>query len=171
MFTYIYTFYIFFSLESIKCFDPKDLFMKKYLPYILCASLILTFSCKKSINNISRSVLEKYFDKNVIGRDFVVSLAKDSAVDLTSDYSGYIFVLQKTDFYHGPLKATKGRNEYVGTWSANEDYSKLIITLPATVPEFEFLTRSWRFTKKDVPTLQLAPWGSDAPVVLHMTRK
>lgn len=145
--------------------------MKKYLPYILCVSLILCFSCKKTIDNISQSTLEKYFNKNVIGRDFIVTLAKDSTTDITQEYKGYIFVLEKTDFYHGPLKATKSGNQYEGTWSTNDDYSKLIITLPTTVPEFEFLTRSWRFTKKDVPTLELAPWGSDEPIVLHMTRK
>jgi hypothetical protein len=144
--------------------------MKKILPVILCASLMMCFSCKKP-GGLTQSILEKYFNKNVIGRDFVVSLAKDSTTDLTAAYSGYIFVLEKTDFYHGPLKATKGSNQYEGTWSTNDDYSKLIITLPATVPEFEFLSRSWRFTKKDVPTLQLAPWGSNAPVVLHMTRQ
>lgn len=145
--------------------------MKKYIPFLLAASLLFCFSCKKAIENISQSTLEKYFDKNVIGKDFKVTLAKDSTVDLTSDYTGYTFVLLKTDFYHGPLKATNGSNEYMGTWSTNDDYSKLIITLPDTIPEFKFLSRSWRFTKKDVPTLQLAPWGSDDPLVLHMTRQ
>lgn len=145
--------------------------MKKYLPFILFASLIMCFSCKKTLDSIKQSVLEKYFDKNVIGRDFIVSLAKDSTTDLTAEYSGYIFVLGKTDFYHGPLKAAKGSDQYEGTWSVNDDYSKLIITLPTSVPEFQFLVRSWRFTKKAVPTLELAPWGSDAPIVLHMTRQ
>jgi hypothetical protein len=145
--------------------------MKKYVPFLLFASLLFCFSCKKSIDNISRSTLEKYFDKNVIGKDFKVTLAIDSTADLTSDYSEYTFVLLKTDFYHGPLKATIGPNDYMGTWSTNDDYSKLIISLPDSIPEFKFLSRSWRFTKKDVPTLQLAPWGSDDPLVLHMTRQ
>jgi hypothetical protein len=145
--------------------------MKKYAPFLLFASLLFCFSCKKSIDNISQSTLEKYFDKNVIGKDFKVSLAKDSTADLTSDYTEYTFVLLKTDFYHGPLKAANGTNEYMGTWSTNDDYSKLIISLPDSIPEFKFLSRSWRFTKKDVPTLQLAPWGSDDPLVLHMTRQ
>lgn len=144
--------------------------MIKYLSFFLLAFLLVGTSCKKTLENVNQSLLEKYFDKNVINRDFVVSLAKDSTADLTSQYSGYTFVLSKIDFYHGPLKAKKGSNEYEGTWSVNEDFSRLDITLPDSPPEFKFLKRSWRFTKKEVPTLQLAPWGSDAPIVLHMTR-
>ena len=145
--------------------------MKKLLTLIFLASLILCFSCKKSISNLDQSLLEKYFEKYVIGSDFVVSLAKDSSSDVTSMYAGYKFVLQKTDLYHGPLKATNGSNEYYGTWSTNDDYSKLVISLPDSISGFPFLSRSWRFTKKENPTLQLAPWGSTAPIVLHMTRQ
>ncbi|MGN6530945.1 MAG: hypothetical protein ACTHK0_04240 [Ginsengibacter sp.] len=115
--------------------------------------------------------MEKYFDDNLIGRNFIVSLATDSTTDLTSEYAGYTFVLLKTDFYNGPLQATKGANKYMGTWSANEDYSKLTIALPDSIQEFKFLNRSWRFTKKDIPTLKLAPWGSTEPLVLYMTRQ
>ncbi len=143
--------------------------MKKYVPFLLIASLIFCFSCKKTIHNLEQSALQKYFDKNVIGTTFKVTLAKDSTSDLTSIYSDYNFVLLKTDYSHGPLKATKGANEYMGTWSSNEDYSILVIILPDSIPEFRFLTRSWRFTKKTVPTLQLAPWGSNDPIVLYMT--
>src|SRR6185312_5370287 len=144
--------------------------MKKYLPLVLFLSLAF-FSCKKKDSNIEQTLLEKYFDQNVIGADFVVSLAKDSTADLTSQYNGYTFVLLKTDFNHGPLKATYGSTAYQGPWVTNSDYSRLTITLPSSVPPFQFLSRSWRFTKKDVPTLQLAPWGSDEPLVLYMTRK
>lgn len=143
--------------------------MKKYLLFFLLTSFVFCISCKKAIQNISQSEIEKLFNKNVIGRNFTVTLAKDSTVDLTSDYSGYTFVLLKTDSYHGPLKATKGDNIYMGTWSTNEDYSKLTISLPDSIPEFVFLNRNWRFTKKDVPTLKLAPWGSSDPLILYMT--
>ena len=145
--------------------------MKKCIPVILFASITLCFSCKKTIQKIERSAAENYFDNNLIGKNFIVSLAMDSTTDLTCNYAAYTFVLLKTDFYHGPLQATKGANKYDGTWSCNDDYSKLTITLPDSVPEFKFLTRSWRFTKKDVPTLKLAPWGSSAPLVLYMTRQ
>jgi len=145
--------------------------MKKFLPLLLLLSTGILFSCKKNNSNLEQNLLEKFFDQNVIGKNFVVSLAKNSTTDLTSDYNGYTFVLEKTDFYHGPLKATKGSASYTGTWESNSDYSKLTITLPTTVPEFQFLSRSWRFTKKDVPTLQLAPWGSSEPLVLYMTRQ
>lgn len=145
--------------------------MKKLFTLIFLASLTVCFSCKKSFQNIDESLLQKYFEKYVIGNDFVVSLAKDSSSDLTSMYSGYKFVLLETDLYHGPLKATNGSDEYYGTWSTNNDYSKLDIALPDSIPGFSFLSRSWRFTKKENPTLQLAPWGSSAPLVLHMTRQ
>lgn len=145
--------------------------MKKLLTLIFLASLILCFSCKKSIENLNESILQKYFEKYVIGSDFVVSLAKDSTADFTSMYNGYKFVLLETDLYHGPLKAINGSNEYYGTWATNNDYSKLDISLPDSIPGFRFLSRSWRFTKKENPTLQLAPWGSTAPIVLHMTRQ
>jgi len=145
--------------------------MKKYIAFVFLASTIVCFSCKKTIEKIERSAAENYFNNNLIGKNFIVSLATDSTTDLTSNYAGYTFVLLKTDFYHGPLQAAKGANKYTGTWSCNDDYSKLTITLPDSIPEFRFLTRNWRFTKKDVPTLKLAPWGSTAPIVLYMTRQ
>ncbi len=145
--------------------------MKKLLTFICLLSLIFCFSCKKTIENLDQSLLEKYFKTYVIGNDFVVTLAKDSSSDFTSIYSGYKFVLLETDLYHGPLKATNGSNEYYGTWATNSDYSKLDISLPDSIAGFPFLSRSWRFTKKENPTLQLAPWGSSAPLVLYMTRQ
>jgi hypothetical protein len=154
-----------------KNYFPLIFLMKKYLTFFFFASIIVCFSCKKTIEKIERSAAENYFNNNLIGRNFIVTLATDSTNDLTSDYAGYTFVLLKTDYYHGPLKATKGTNKYEGTWSCNEDYSKLTISLPDSIPEFKFLNRNWRFTKKDVPTLKLASWGSTAPVVLYMTRQ
>lgn len=145
--------------------------MKKILIFTCLASVIICFSCKKTIENLNQSLLESYFEKYVIGNDFVVTLAKDSTTDLTSNYDGYKFVLLKTDLYHGPLKATYGSKEYYGTWATNNDYSKLDISLPDSINGFPFLSRSWRFTKKENPTLQLAPWGSTAPIVLYMTRQ
>lgn len=115
--------------------------------------------------------LQQFFETNVLNRNFVVSLAQDSSGDITSEYSGYIFVLLKTDFYHGPLKATIGTTTYEGTWSCDSDYGRLTISLPANPPEFQFLTRDWRFVKKDIPTLQLAPWGTSQPYLLNMTRQ
>jgi hypothetical protein len=145
--------------------------MKRLIALLVLVSVFFSFSCKKAIQNAEQSLLEKYFEKYVIGNNFVVTLAKDSSNDITSEYAGYTFVLLKTDLYHGPLQAKNGSNQYMGTWSSNDDYSKLIIVLPDSVPVFHFLARSWRFTKKANPTLQLAPWGSNAPIVLYMTHQ
>lgn len=144
--------------------------MTKYISFFLFAFLLLSTSCKK-VKNINQSVIEQLFESNVINKDFTVTLAKDSTADFTSAYDGYKFVLLKTDFYHGPLKATKGSNVYEGSWASNEDYSKLTIVLPSSPPEFKFLTRDWRFIKKGNPTLQLSPWSSRDPILLYMTRQ
>lgn len=145
--------------------------MKKLLTFLILIFLTFNFSCKKSIKNINHSLAEKYFEKYVIGNDFAVTLAKDSTADLTMDYKDYKFVLLETDLFHGPLKAVIGIQQYMGTWNTNDDYSKLDISLPDSIPVFKFLSRSWRFTKKANPTLELAPWGSADPMVLHMTRQ
>ena len=145
--------------------------MRKLVTFIFLVSMLGSFSCKKTLQNLDQSILQKYFEQYVIGSDFVVTLAKDSTSDFTSQYNGYKFVLLETDPYHGPLKATLGSNAYYGTWQTNSDYSKLIISLPDSITGFPFLSRSWRFTKKENPTLQLAPWGSSDPVVLYMTRQ
>lgn len=145
--------------------------MLKSLSFLSLAFMILfCVSCGKKDPQQSLP-LEQFFETNVLNRNFVVSLAQDSSGDITSDYSGYIFVLLKTDFYHGPLKVTKGSAEYDGTWTADSDYGKLTIALPDTPQIFQFLTRDWRFVKKDIPTLQLAPWGTTQPYLLNMTRQ
>ncbi len=131
--------------------------------------LLLGISCKKS-GDANNPVLEQLFESNILNRDFTVSLATDNGTDLTANYAGYTFQLSKTDFYHGPLQAKKNGTTFTGTWSSNSDYSQLIITLPNPPSEFSFLSRSWRFTSKNFPTLALAPWGSNDPIVLHMYR-
>lgn len=137
---------------------------------VFCCMLLSTTSCKKAGDLVNNPLLEQYFETNILNRDFTVTLATDNSTDLTGNYTGYTFVLLKTDFYHGPLRATIGSTVYMGTWSSNEDYSKLDISLPAPPPEFTFLTRAWRFTSKSFPTLKLSPWGSTEPLVLHMYR-
>ena len=143
--------------------------MVKYFYFLVFSFLLLGVSCKKS-GDANNPVLEQLFESNILNRDFTVSLATDNGTDLTADYAGYTFVLSKTDFYHGPLQAKKNGTTFTGTWSSNSDYSQLIIILPNPPSEFSFLSRSWRFTSKNFPTLALAPWGSNDPIVLHMYR-
>jgi hypothetical protein len=145
--------------------------MMKNLPLILLSLFLMSMSCKKNGASGTNALLEQYFETNVLNRNFIVSLAQDSGTDLTASYTGYVFVLLKTDFYHGPLQATKSGTMYTGTWSSNNDYSKLVITLPNPPAEFGFLSRDWRFTSKQFPTLALAPWGSTEALVLHMYRQ
>lgn len=132
--------------------------------------LCICLSCKKGILS-GGTTAEQLFENNVLNRNFVVTYATDNGVDITTQYNGYTFFLLKTDFYHGPLQATKNSVLVTGSWSSNEDYSKLVISLPDTPSEFVFLNRPWRFTSKGVPLLKLAPWGSSDPVVLHMLRQ
>jgi hypothetical protein len=70
------------------------------------------------------------------------------------------------------MTGTKAGVTYSGTWTSNDDYSKLIISLTTPTPpaEFSFINRSWKFTKKAVPVLELAPWGTTEAKVLHMER-
>ena len=143
--------------------------MTKCISFFLISLFLICSSCKKGDTG-NNPLLEKYFETNILTRNFIVSLAKDNTTDLTANYNGYIFVLLKTDLYHGPMTATKNGVVYDGTWSSNSDYSKLVITLPDSPAEFNFLTRSWRFTSKNLPTLKLAPWGSSDPIVLYMKR-
>ena len=145
--------------------------MIKNLPLILLSLLLMSMSCKKNGDQGTNALLENYFETNVLNRNFIVSLAQDNGTDLTLDYTGYVFVLLKADFYHGPLQASKDGTIYTGTWSSNNDYSQLVINLPNPPAEFSFLSRSWRFTSKNFPTLQLAPWGSTEALVLHMYRQ
>ncbi|MDB5277760.1 MAG: hypothetical protein JWR61_2715 [Ferruginibacter sp.] len=141
----------------------------------LCCSLTLLGSGCKKLKLLSgdQSTLEQYFADNVLGRTFVVDFASDSSADITSQYAGYDFILTKTtSFYEGDMTGTKDGITCTGTWSSNSDYSKLVINLNSSnIPaSFAFLNRSWKFTKKGVPVLELAPWGSTDPKVLHMRR-
>ena len=145
--------------------------MVKYFSFVACIFLLPNVSCKKTLSSANTTVLEQYFETNILTKNFAVTLATDSTADITSDYTGEIFVLLETDLYHGPLQATKNGVVYMGTWSANSDYSQLIITLPDPPAEFAFLSRAWRFTSKNVPTMALSPWGSTAPIALQMTRQ
>jgi hypothetical protein len=147
--------------------------MRLFIAVTIAAILLLfASSCKKTIAaEAQQSVLEQYFEQNILGKDFTVHLATDNGTDLTSQYNGYFFRLIKSTLLNGPMTATKGGVVYNGTWSCNDDYSKLTITLPISPAEFGFLIREWKFTKKAVPIMELAPWGSLEPKVLHMQRQ
>ncbi len=140
-----------------------------WLPILLFT--IALGSCKKTTTTNPANLLEQYFDANILGQIFIVNLATDNGTDLTANYSGYTFKLIKSDYYQGPIEVKYGTNTYSGTWSANSDYSKLTLILPSVPSLFIFLTRDWRFTSKNVPQLELAPWGTTDPVVLHILRQ
>ncbi len=136
------------------------------------AMILLLQSCKKDAPAPTVDLLQQYFEENVLNRDFKVSLATDNGTNLTTQYSGWVFRLLKNTFIDGPMTAANNGQTYSGTWSCTEDYGKLTIniTQPSIPAGFPFLNRAWRFTKKDIPTMELAPWGSTAPIVLHMRR-
>ena len=151
---------------------PVQAFKSRYTIAILFAILLLATSCKKVQDQITQDILQQYFDQNILNRDFQVKLATDNGTDLTSQYTGEVFRLLKNTNYDGPMTAIKNGTTYTGTWSCNEDFSKLTISLtqPTTPAEFVFLNRAWKFTKKAVPVMELAPWGNLNPQVLHMER-
>lgn len=150
---------------------PISFSNKFLLTAILFAFSFLSCIKKNSSGSDSGTYLEQYFESSVLNKNFIINLATNNGADITSNYSGYTFTLLKTDFYHGPLQVSKGSSIYTGTWASNADYSKLTITLPSQPSEFNFIARDWRFTKKELPQLELAPWGSTDPAVLHMLQQ
>jgi hypothetical protein len=70
------------------------------------------------------------------------------------------------------MTGIKNGNTITGSWSTDAEYTKLDILLNSpTIPtEFIFINRVWKFTKKSLPIMELAPWGSTDPKVLHMRR-
>ena len=136
----------------------------------MLSALLLLNGCKKAIQNLDRSLAEQYFETNILNNDFTVQLATDNGNDLTSQYTADTFRLYKNSLLDGPMTGAKNGVIYHGTWSCNDDYSKLTITLPNSPAEFVFLTREWKFTKKALPIMELAPWIATTPVVLHMEK-
>lgn len=149
----------------------KSSFIAGKFLLILILFVIAFTSCKKTTTTNTTNLFQLYLDSNILNRNFIVNLANNNGTDITSTYNGYTFKLLKTDYYHGPLQVNYGSNIYTGSWISNDDFSKLTITLPSTPAIFVFLTREWRFTSKNIPELDLAPWGSTEPVVLHIIQQ
>lgn len=141
----------------------------------LLTMVLLNSGCKKlAAVSGDREALEKLFEENFLNKNFTVHFASDNGTDITAQYSGFVFVLTKTtSFYEGPMTGKKAGVTYTGTWTSNDDYGKLTINLnnPSIPSELIFINRSWRFTKKAVPIMELAPWGVSEPKVLHMERQ
>ncbi len=134
-------------------------------------AILLLQGCKKG-DNPAAQLYEEYFEENVLNSDFIVDLATDNGTDITTQYSGWKFRLLKNTYYDGPMTAVKNGTTYSGTWLCDETYGRLTISItqPSVPAEFTFLNKAWRFTRKDLPVMELAPWGSTAPQVLHMRR-
>lgn len=149
------------------------MFNKRLVIAVICALILLSTGCKKFIENVTENQYQRYFEENILTRTFIVDLAKDTAVDKTSLYSGYNFILTKgTTLTGGPITGTRDGVTYSGTWDCNADYSRLTInfTSPSLPAELVFINRAWRFTKKALPVMELAPYASPDPKVLHMRR-
>ncbi len=150
---------------------PELIYKSRFIIAILLSLVLLLMSCSKSpLVTQQESALQQFFEANILDHDFKVSLATDGGSDLTTQYAGYTFKMSKNTSLDGPTTVTKGSNIYAGTWSSNDDYSKLVITLPASPAEFVFLSREWKFTKKSLPVMELAPWGTTEAKVLNMER-
>ncbi len=138
---------------------------------VFATAILFVEGCKKG-DSPTVQVYEQYFEQNVLNSDFVVHLAINNGVDITSNYDGWVFRLLKTTYYTGPMKATKNGNTFTGTWVCPTDYGKLTIQIdqPSLPAGFDFINREWRFVKKELPVMQFAPWGSSADTKLHMRR-
>ena len=151
---------------------PGLLYRARFAIVIAFSLMLLLLSCKKSSSDPAQpvSLVQQYFEDNILNHDFQVQLATDTALNITSQFTGYIFRLTKGSGLSGPMTSHIGLSVYNGTWSSNSDYSKLTITLPVTPACFIFLNRDWKFTKKTLPIMEFAPWGTTDPKVLHMER-
>jgi len=152
---------------------PVMIYNNRFIIALLLATLLLMGSCKKTVENISEKTLQEYFEETILNKNFVVQYAKDTAADITPDYTADTFVLKKgATFYDGVMTGKNGNTLYTGTWSSNEDYGKLVININTPIPpaSYKFINRQWKFTKKSLPIMELAPWGTLDPKVLHMRR-
>jgi hypothetical protein len=150
----------------------KNLMYRPVVIFFTALTVLFIFNgCSKSaVEAVQQSYYEKQFEDNILNKNFRVHLAVDNGTDLTTQYTGYTYILYKATYYNGPMTAVKNGTTYNGTWSSNEDYSKLVISFPGAPAEFVFLNRDWKFTKKSLPIMELAPWGTLEPKVLHMER-
>jgi len=150
---------------------PRTIYNLRFIIAVALAVLLLLSGCSKTaVAQANKNLLEQYFEDNILNRDFVVQLATDTSKDLTNQFNGYTFKLTKNTLLDGPMTATTGSTTLNGTWASNDDYSKLTISLPNSVTVFSFINRDWKFTKKAIPVMELAPWGTTDPKVLHMQR-
>jgi len=154
---------------------PEFLYRQRFIIVVAVSVLLLLAGCKKSSTEpspVQLTYLQQYFEDNILNRDFTVKLATDNGTNITAQFNGYLFRLTKSTLLNGPMTATNGISNYNGTWSSNDDYSKLTISfLASPPPEFGFINREWKFTKKTIPVMELAPWGTTEPKVLHMERQ
>ncbi len=150
----------------------KKIISRSVLFFIIAYTMmaVLNGCAKAAIEAVQQTALEKQFEDNILNQNFRVKLATDNGTDLSSQYTGYTFRLLKSTTYNGAMTAEKNAVTYTGNWSCNDDFSKLVISLPALPVEFIFLSREWKFTKKALPVMELAPWGTLEPKILHMER-
>lgn len=153
---------------------PALFYRGRFFIALLVALILLSSSCKKLRAAMGdENALRDYFDSEIINRTFIVELATDSSTDITSRYAGYKFILSRTSSYiDGPMIGFNTTDTIRGTWTSSSDYGFLTIALnqPNVPSSFVFINRKWRFVRKDVPLMQLAPYGTTDPKVLNMRR-
>jgi hypothetical protein len=130
---------------------------------MLCLVITTSVGCKKKKQEIieekvyNPTFLNKYFEDNILNRDITVTEARFQGRDTTPMYSGYVFKLLKNTYYDGPFEARHNGNLYTGTWTCNEDYSKLTLDIKQT-GALEWVSISWKFTNKTTTVLEIVPW-------------
>ena len=119
---------------------PALVYKSRFIIAIAFALLLLLLSScsKNTVTEQQQNILQQYFEENILNRDFTVHFASDNGAEITAQFSGYTFKLLKSTLTNGSMTAISGGTTYTGTWSCNEDYSKLVITLPSSVTAFFF---------------------------------
>jgi len=152
---------------------PVMIYNNRFLVALILAAALLLGSCKKKVEDITQQTIQEYFEETILNKNFIVEFAKDTGADITDNYYADTFIMKKgSTYYDGVMTGKNGAIIYTGTWSSNEDYSRLVININTPTPPaaYTFLNRPWRFTKKSLPIMELAPWGTTDPKILHMRR-
>ena len=134
---------------------------------LVCSLFI--FSCKKS--STPTVTPQQFFETNVIDQSHVVNLATDRGTDVTFNYNGYTFRINKTTPLNGSFVAANNLFSVTGTWVITSDYEQITFNLPTAQSSFAFFNRAWKFTNRSAPIFELVPVDNTDIKVLRFQKQ
>jgi hypothetical protein len=138
--------------------------MKKALLLLIMAATVISFSCKKAIEQQQKNIIVQA----MITGHWYVEQYLDTTTDVTGDFFGYEFQFYENGTVDGVVNTSSKR----GTWSSNiTNYTITAEFPPSAGDTLKRLNYTWKITDSYLDYVKAKTTTASGDNILHLRKK